>query len=194
MDYDTTPIQKAVQCPTGIFYVDWNFGVARCPMCNVEIKTPIVPILHVRASDNFTLAALGNIKRYLIIAPNTLTRIHLLSTVIADNDIQYEFFEGTTVSANGTMLSLINNDRNTNTIPSPPIPQLHIFSGPTVTVDGTIIMSRRNPTGIFPNFLIRNINPDDEFILKQNTLYELKVTALIKQTNVSVGFNWLEVN
>lgn len=194
MQYTTIPILKTVQCPNGhLFQIPVDFSVGRCPSDGVLVTTPINPILNFRVFHNDILTTVGNIISFLIISPNTLTRIHMNTNIIADSDIQYDIFESPITSTNGTLLFASNADRNTDIIPPYLAPSLQIFFSPTVTSNGINIWSRKNPQGLFSPFLMRDISPENEFVLKQNTKYLLKITALAKATSVSTGINWLEV-
>lgn len=127
-------------------------------------------------------------KQYLIITPNTSARAHIVFTIETEPGTKFEFFENTTVNANGAALSIINYKRDsTNTS------VLQIFKDPTVTADGTQIFLWQSGTTTAGGKVGGNIMHGDEFILKQNTLYQAKITPLSNNTAVFVHFNWYEV-
>lgn len=139
--------------------------------------------------DDLTLVVdIASPKKYLIITPNTSARAHMIFTVETEPGVKFEFFEGTTVSANGAALSIINYKRDsTNTS------VLQVFGGPTVTVDGTRILLWQSGTTLAGGKVPGSIMHADEFILKQNTLYQAKITPLSNNTTVFIHFNWYEV-
>lgn len=192
MKYDTIPILKTVKCPNGhLFEIPADVAVGRCPEDGILVATQVNPILYFRIFNNFILQEIGNRSSLLIITPDTLTRIYMTTGIIADANIQYDLFEDATVSDNGIAIPIFNKDRNALNKLSQ---SLKVFSNPTVTNNGTNIMSRKNPKGLFSPYLTRDITPEEVNILKQNTMYLLNVTALAGTTNVSVGINWLEVS
>ena len=127
-------------------------------------------------------------KKYLIITPNTSARAHIVFTVETNPGAKFQLFEDTTVTANGTALSLINYKRDSATAPV-----LSIFKDPTVTADGTQILLWQSGTTTAAGRVGGNIMHGDEFILKQNALYEVKITPLSNSTTVFIHFDWYEI-
>jgi hypothetical protein len=97
-------------------------------------------------------------------------RPHFRSLTIADGaPMDVELFEGTTVSANGSTMGVLNTDRN-----SANTNNMTLFSGPTITDDGSLIEF---------NFVVGDRkaggtaeSPVLEWILKEDTNYLLRVT------------------
>jgi len=127
-------------------------------------------------------------KRYLIITPNTSARAHMVFTVETEPGAKFEFFEDTTVTLNGTALSLINYKRD-----SVITPVLQIFKDPTVTVDGTQILLWQSGTTTAGGKVGGRVQHDDEFILKQNAKYQILITPLSNNTVVFIHFDWYEI-
>lgn len=127
-------------------------------------------------------------KKYLIITPDTSARAHIIFILETEPGAKVQLFEDTTVTANGPPLSLINYKRDSITTPV-----LQISKDPTVTVDGTEIFLWQSGTTIASGRVGGDIHHDDEFILKQNAKYEVKITPLSNNTTVFIHFNWYEI-
>lgn len=141
-------------------------------------------------SDRATPVNIATPKKYLFITPNTGLRAHFIFSVHTEPGARIQFFEGTTVSANGTPLTPQNNNRNsTNTA------LLSVFADPTVTGDGTSLFDREEGTAtVGPTKGVGlELAHTNEIILKQNTKYELKITPLSNNTVASTELDWYEV-
>lgn len=127
-------------------------------------------------------------KRYLLVTPNTSTRIHVALLVESEPGITIEFFEDTIVTANGTELGEINHNRiSTN------VAELSVFEDPTVTTDGTILFTFRSGTSTGGARIGDRIQEEDEYVLKQNTNYQVKITPISNGTNITTDISWYEV-
>lgn len=128
-------------------------------------------------------------KYWHIKAPNTSARIHVNYNYHCTKNAKFEVFENPTLSNDGTSLSIINNERNSlNTSTA------LVYYDPTVSVDGTRIDvesvgdDSTNPTGIAGE----HKREDDEIVLKQNTSYLFKITALTDNMRASIRLNLIE--
>lgn len=189
MNYDSIKIQKTVQDAEGHqFNIDWDIGIGRCPTCNGTATSPVVRPIYFKISDIVLNQILNIPKYYLLSSPNSLTRIHIVHMVSSDQaGVTVELFSNPTVTDNGTLLESINNDCN---LYGTVVSELIVYKDPTVTDDGTKKITARITPGITPR---RAITPQEERILKQNTKYLLKITPVIKDTNISMELNWIEV-
>jgi len=141
-------------------------------------------------SDRATPVDIATPKRYLIKTPNTSLRAHLVFNIHTEPGSRVQFFEGTTVTANGAVLTPQNNNRNsTNTS------QISVFANPTVTGDGTSLFDKEAGTAALgaTRGVGLELSHVDEFILKQNTNYEIKITSLSNNTVASTQIDWYEV-
>lgn len=97
-----------------------------------------------------------------------------------------EFFEGPTVSSNGTLQTPYNNNRNsTNTADTA------VYDGPTITADGTLLEAFLAPTtkGALGQ------DGANEWILKAGTVYLLRITNQTNGAGTSefvINLNWYE--
>ncbi len=139
--------------------------------------------------DDLALAVdIASPKKYLVITPDTSARAHMIFIIDTEPGVKFEFFEDTTVSANGTALSIINYKRDSVTASV-----LQVFGGPTVTADGTRIFLWQSGTTTSSGRIGGRIQHADEFILKQNAKYQVKITPLSNNTNVYIHFDWYEI-
>lgn len=130
-------------------------------------------------------------KYYLIIPPpvqpgGTIIEMHLIFEIDSDVGGTLEFFEGSTITANGVPLDIINNNRRSTTTSLS-----QIFEDPTVTSDGTILFQERKGTALTEAELGEFDRNDEEFILHQNDNYILKFTPLAA-ANITMELNWYD--
>ena len=137
---------------------------------------------HYTASDAATVNA--TTKNYLVITPDTTTRCHFTYSIEGDGKATIVFNETGTVSANGTQITAYNNDRNSANAAT-----LLVYKDPTVTGAGTTIENDLLGSGKKTGGENRN---EEEFILKQNTKYLLRLTTTAN-VDVVVDFHWYEV-
>ena len=122
-----------------------------------------------------------------MIVPDTSTRVHFVFRIGTQPGAKIELYEDTTVSNNGSALPIFNNNRNSAN-PN----QLLIYEDPTVTGDGTCIFIEQDGTTTSGGKIGTDISHDDEIILKQNAIYQIKVTVLTNGTDVSTHMDWYE--
>lgn len=127
-------------------------------------------------------------KRYLLVTPNTSTRIHVIFLFESAPGITIEFFEDTTVTANGTGLDEINHNRT-----SANVAELATFEDPTVTADGTLLFTFRSGSATGSAVIGGRVQREDEYVLKQNANYQIKITAISNNTNITTDISWYEV-
>lgn len=115
--------------------------------------------------------------------PQETIEIHLTFVVSANPGIKIEFFEDMISTFDGIPISIINQNRNSTTLPV-----AAIFEDPIVTSEGTLIFSQivgLTTIGGTGGLLRRD---EQEFILKVATRYLLKITPLIDGTDITVHF------
>lgn len=129
---------------------------------------------------------------YLLITPNTTTRIHMLFEVEATVGVITKIFEGATTTANGTSIPAFNQRRTSANLPT-----LQIFSGPTITINGTQIFVEEIGSPTAPTRAVGRTSGDrdeDEWILAQNTKYLLFIqTGSSVSTDITSIFGWYEL-
>ena len=129
----------------------------------------------------------GNTVYFMFRTPNTSTRIHARAHIAGEVEFTIGLYENPTLTADGTPVTMLNNDRNSANTPS-----LLAFSGPTVTDDGTPLRltkigSNRDDT----------VSPgaNYEIIAKQNEEYLFKITNDANTTGwIDVDFWYYEVD
>ena len=128
----------------------------------------------------------GTVAYFMFTTPNTTKWAHARALMTGEAGFQIEIYEGGTVSANGTQVLGVNNNRNSvNTA------GLLAYAAPTVTTDGTLIWDAktgtgRDATGVSPAL-------GYEIIAKQNETYLFKITKDASGTNyLDIDFFWYE--
>lgn len=150
---------------------------------------------HIHRGEHFhrcrldTGVTVASPKRFLFIIPNTSKRIHFVFMIESGaGDIKVEFFENPTVTLNGTSLTPINHNRN-----SSKVSVLQVFVDPTITVDGDLLICLQSGTTTAGGKASGSVTHLDEFILRQNTIYQMKTTTLAT-VDVSSEFEWYEMD
>jgi len=131
-------------------------------------------------------ATLGNgaTQDILVVTPNTTKWAHLIGLVTSSGLATVTFYEGATVSNAGAATTEVNRNRNsTNTA------GVVVTTGPTVTGTGTAIFSQSSGAGQNVGGEVRGEN---EFILKQNTIYLLRITSAAAANVVNYILDWYE--
>jgi hypothetical protein len=121
--------------------------------------------------------------------PDINTHLHLIYNALSQAEIEIEFFEGSTITFDGTDLTPINNNRNS--LNTSILTTLQI--GPTIINPGTVINrlslgSVQNP--VSGTSLL--YNRSRETVLKQNTNYLLKITSRLNDNTVNYFLDWYE--
>lgn len=121
-------------------------------------------------SKRLTIANVGGIRELLAVVPVGVYPHFRSFTVTSDggpNDV--DFYEGTTVSANGATITPFNNDRNSSTTAG-----LLVYDTPTITADGTllepILIPGTKQAGSFGS------EASNEWILKADEAYMIRIT------------------
>jgi hypothetical protein len=121
-----------------------------------------------RAGEQVALANNGT-RIIHIKTPNTTVEPHLQYNISNTLELEFQFYEGPTVSRNGTAVTSYNrNRRSTNTA------TLSIFHTPTTSGNGTELASRREGTGKTAGGSARSVA---EWILAKNQSYLLAFTS-----------------
>jgi hypothetical protein len=105
----------------------------------------------------------------------------------AENTLEalYQFYEGTTVSAYGVEMPSFNRNRN-----SSKVALMKLYVGPSITSVGTLLFQAK--VGLDKSYG-GTVRSEQEFVLKDNTNYLLRVTNQASGTNTINGIsNWYE--
>lgn len=156
-----------------------------------SLKTITYSHAELHGGDHFvtrqyeTLAKNG-VRDILIITPDTTRWAHFTMAAESSSSVVVaEFFEGATVSANGTLDGGFNRNRNsvkTNTT--------LIYDNPTITTPGTSLYSAYIGSG---KGIGGGSRDTEEIMLKQNTIYLLRLTEQnIVATTVTWTLDWYE--
>ncbi len=166
-----------------------EFGtIARMAGDNLFAGSPVVVASEhheIHCGDSYELGRIVNLVNgastdILIIVPNeAVKRFHFIWSLEAEGEATATLYEGATVSANGTALSIFNRERNSSNVD-----YLGAYHTPTVTGTGTAIEQHKVGSG---NKVGGSAGRADEWILKNNTTYLLRVA------NETAVNNWVDI-
>lgn len=123
----------------------------------------------------------------LFVTPNTTKWGHWTLTAQATAFAKIELFEGTTTSSNGTAVTRWNRNRNSATTSV-----ITAFHTPTVTADGTKFSTKFIGGTGFKSDIGGETRGSSEIMLKQDTKYLIRGTALADNMSIQIGGDWYE--
>jgi len=127
-----------------------------------------------------------------ITAPDTTVRIHFMGVVSADAAALVELYEDPTILAAGNALTEQNNNRNSANVATATTFEDTTTQAPNN--DGTLLFAGRiGGTGLAQTRFAGNVADREEWILKQNEDYLVKVTVDADNTEVAIVLTWYEV-
>jgi hypothetical protein len=164
------------------------------------ISRPTIDIAHqkIHEGNHFIVHSIAtginiaNPKYYLLIPPpfdstNTI-EIHVIFEIDADHGGELYVYEDTTVSANGTEVTIINNNRRSSTQSL-----TSVYEDPTVTTEGTLIFSERKGTSAVSDVDLGEFERDDEeMVFNPRMKYLFKFIPLADGTNITFELNWYD--
>ena len=123
----------------------------------------------------------------LLTTPDTTKWVHFLLTMQSTGEVVVELYEGTTVSAEGTAITPINRNRNSATKSV-----VVVTHTPSVSSDGTKLTENWIGTTGFKEDIGDTLRDNSEIILKQNTKYLIRLTAVGDGIKGAIGGDWYE--
>lgn len=120
--------------------------------------------------------------------PNSMKEIHMFFRLTGALETKFEIFEGTSKTYNASnKLTPYNRNRNSNTSSS--ITDADICHTPGGSGDGTSLISETIADGKFSG---GTRDTGDEWILKRNTAYLIRLTSNANSNNLTVELDWYE--
>lgn len=127
--------------------------------------------------------------------PNTEKWFHLFILANSSGEAQMEIMEPQTVANDGTLLSIINRNRNSSNessaISTNDDTPNKVTQGATVTL-GTGVLLHHERFGSGKNKISGESRDVQEFILKQNTVYAITMTSGTNSIIAQLTLNWYE--
>ena len=163
------------------------------------VPRPSVQLPHhrIHEGNHFTIhritTSLAGIKYFLIIPPpvqvphSATVEIHVIFDIVSDLGVQFEFFEDGTVTANGSPLMPINNNRNSLTTAL-----TQVFEDPTVTSDGLKLAEERIGSATSGGSTGEEFRDEDEFVLRIGSIYLIKIIPLNPPINITTEISWYD--
>jgi len=143
---------------------------------------------HFKASYQDTSMATNDTITLLFVTPDTTEWAHWVLTGQATGAVVIQLYEGTTTSSNGTAVTVVNRNRNISGTANTTL----VYHTPTVTTDGTKIVEKWLGSEGFKEDVGGGIRGDSELILKQNTKYLIRLTAVSNGIKGAIGGDWYE--
>jgi len=154
------------------------------------IKTIEYEHSEIHAGDHYNYCdyqlanALNDTIEFVMTTPNTTKWIHLSLETYSSQGCEIELYEGASGITDGTSITPRNNNRNSaNT------------SGVTLVKDPSAITSDGTRAAGFLAGAGRNagfINRDREYVLKQNTIYLVRITSVANSNDIAWCAEWYE--
>ena len=144
----------------------------------------------IHEGDTFTILEVTDlpnaaVRDILVITPDTTKWAHLVWELEHELETLIQFYLGTTVTDNGTLVPSFNRNGNSANVST-----TLVYHTPTITNVGMLIGTVQQGSGRKAGGSDRESN---EFILKQNTMYLIRITNLTANNNlVSMKLNWYE--
>jgi hypothetical protein len=141
------------------------------------------------AHDIVTGLTIANPQLYLYITPSIAPIpsqtiiVHSVIQVSVSLGATFEVFEGTAVSADGTQVPLLNQDRNAQLLSISAM-----FKDPIVISEGTRIYAERIGSTITGGVGGPKVRDEDETMHKIGTKYLFKITPLVDGIMSSISF------
>jgi len=123
----------------------------------------------------------------LFVTPDTTKWAHWTMTAQATGEVTVSLYEGATTSSDGTAVTIWNRNRNSSNTPT-----VTVTHTPTVTSVGTKMTEKWIGSEGFKEDISGEHRGDSEFILKQNTKYLVRLTAVSDGIKAAVGGDWYE--
>jgi hypothetical protein len=127
----------------------------------------------------------GATRDLFVISPKTTRSAHLVWEIEHELETSISFYKDTTYSDIGTEVTSYNRNGNSYKVAT-----TKVYHTPTVTDVGTLIATIQQGDGKKAGGSDRLAN---EFVLKQNTVYLVRITNLTANNNlIGVKLNWYE--
>ncbi len=127
----------------------------------------------------------GAVRDILVVSPNTTTWAHLVWEIEHELETSIQFYRDTTYTFNGTAIGSFNRHGNSLNVAT-----TLVYHTPTITNVGTLVAMIQQGDGKKAGGSDRLAN---EFILKQDTAYLIRITNLTVNDNlIFMKLNWYE--
>lgn len=187
---DSDPIDVEFDGSQPVEVVDEDGDIITIDEASGVIVTIEYEHYQIHRGNTFTVLEvtdLGNmaIRDILVVSPNSTQWAHLVWEIEHELETSIHFYRNTTYTDNGTpILSFNRNGNSTN------VATTLVYHTPTVTDNGTLVGTIQQGNGKKAGGSDRLAN---EFILKQNTAYLIRISNLTANNNlVFMKLNWYE--
>ena len=142
---------------------------------------------HFKAGYQDTDMTAGDKIEIVFVTPDTSTWAHWSLQAQATGSVVVQLFEGSVLVSNGAAITRLNRNRNSlNTS------KTLAYHSPTITSDGTKLSEKWVGSEGWRSDISGSFASTNHFLLKQNTTYLLRLTALSSGIKGGVGGDWSE--
>ena len=134
---------------------------------------------HFYLKDYIDVTGSGTTVEFLLVTADSDEIPHLLVSFTTEAEFTFEAYAGTTTSADGTPISVFNNNFNSSNTSV-----LSAYASPTITADGDRIWGLRMGSG--GGRSTGNVREDAEYVLEPDTKYLLRITKN------AIGTDWVD--
>jgi len=142
---------------------------------------------HFKAGYQDTSMATNDIITLMFVTPDTARWSHWVLTGQATGAVVIQLFEGADATG-GTAVTVVNRNRNISGTANTTL----VYHTPTVTTDGTKIVEKWIGNEGFKEDVGGEARGSSELILKQNTKYLIRLTAVSNGIKGAIGGDWYE--
>ena len=143
---------------------------------------------HFKAGFQDTSMATDDVINLLFITPDSETYAHWVLKGQSTGAVVIELYEAPTTTANGTAVTVVNRDRNVVGTANTTL----VYHTPTVTAVGTKLVEKWMGNEGFKESIGGEQRGDSELILKANTKYLVRLTAVSDGIKGAIGGDWYE--
>ena len=143
---------------------------------------------HFKAGFQDLAMSTGDVIELVLVTPNTTEWAHFSLRSSYTGIVTVDMFEGATLSDDGTAVTRLNRNRNSDIVST-----TLAYHTPSITTTGTKIVSKFLGSEGFRSDIGESFAGSDHFLLKQNTKYILRLTAVTNNIKCSIGGDWLEI-
>jgi len=184
------PVYVAISGTPEVMVVDSNSNIINIDEATRAITTIEYEHHEIHDGRMFTILEvtdLGNmaIRDILVVTPDTTRWAHLVWEIEHELETSINFYRDTTYTDNGTPIISFNRNGNSTNVAT-----TLVYHTPTITDVGTLVGTIQQGAGKKAGGSDRQSN---EFILKQNTAYLVRISNLTVNNNlIFMKLNWYE--
>ena len=142
---------------------------------------------HFKAGFQDIAMATNDVIELLLVTNSSKDVAHFVMTAQATGAVVVQLFRSPTSSANGTLVSILNRNENSENTS-----EMLVYHTPTTSADGTKISEKWVGNEGFKETIGGSQRGNSEIILKKDTKYLIRLTAVSDGIKGAIGADWYE--